>query len=186
MATYPLTPPRWRRGSGRLCGRGCRDRGSPEGRRLRRGRRAGRRAGDNRSSAEAASHRTATLDGAPATSSSVSGRIGSVDIDFLSGPRKTGTFNAPSAEQMAREGAVWLEPPRSLVQRVNASSTSSCRQRLENTLPVMPGAAALRARPGANDGHGDERAHDAGRNVDACPASYAAAASFSLPCAYGF
>ncbi len=30
-----------------------------------------------------------------------SGRIGSVDIDFLSGPEKTGTFNAPSAEQMA-------------------------------------------------------------------------------------
>jgi sulfide:quinone oxidoreductase len=31
------------------------------------------------------------------------GRIGSVDIDFLSGPTKTGTFNAPSAEQMARK-----------------------------------------------------------------------------------
>jgi sulfide:quinone oxidoreductase len=29
------------------------------------------------------------------------GRIGSVDIDFLSGPTKTGTFNVPSAEQMA-------------------------------------------------------------------------------------
>jgi sulfide:quinone oxidoreductase len=29
------------------------------------------------------------------------GRIGSVDIDFLSGPTKTGTFNPPSAEQMA-------------------------------------------------------------------------------------
>jgi sulfide:quinone oxidoreductase len=29
------------------------------------------------------------------------GRIGSVDIDFLSGPDKTGTFNPPSAEQMA-------------------------------------------------------------------------------------
>jgi sulfide:quinone oxidoreductase len=29
------------------------------------------------------------------------GRIGSVDIDFLSSPEKTGTFNAPSAEQMA-------------------------------------------------------------------------------------
>ncbi len=29
------------------------------------------------------------------------GRIGSVDIDFLSGGEKTGTFNAPSAEQMA-------------------------------------------------------------------------------------
>jgi sulfide:quinone oxidoreductase len=29
------------------------------------------------------------------------GRIGSVDIDFLSGPEKTGTFNPPSPEQMA-------------------------------------------------------------------------------------
>jgi sulfide:quinone oxidoreductase len=31
------------------------------------------------------------------------GRIGSVDIDFLSGPRKTGTFNPPSAEQMVQK-----------------------------------------------------------------------------------
>jgi sulfide:quinone oxidoreductase len=31
------------------------------------------------------------------------GRIGSVDIDFLSGPSKTGTFNAPSADQMAQK-----------------------------------------------------------------------------------
>jgi sulfide:quinone oxidoreductase len=29
------------------------------------------------------------------------GRIGSVDIDFLSGPERTGHFNPPSAEQMA-------------------------------------------------------------------------------------
>jgi sulfide:quinone oxidoreductase len=29
------------------------------------------------------------------------GRIGSVEIDFLSGPEKTGKFNPPSAEQMA-------------------------------------------------------------------------------------
>jgi sulfide:quinone oxidoreductase len=31
------------------------------------------------------------------------GRIGSVDIDFLSGPQKTGTFNAPSAALMAEK-----------------------------------------------------------------------------------
>jgi sulfide:quinone oxidoreductase len=31
------------------------------------------------------------------------GRIGSVDIDFLSGPTQTGTFNAPSAEQMTEK-----------------------------------------------------------------------------------
>lgn len=33
------------------------------------------------------------------------GRIGSVDIDFLSGPERTGTFNAPSVEQMASKQA---------------------------------------------------------------------------------
>jgi sulfide:quinone oxidoreductase len=33
------------------------------------------------------------------------GRIGSVDIDFLSGPERTGTFNAPSQEQMALKQA---------------------------------------------------------------------------------
>ena len=31
------------------------------------------------------------------------GRIGSVDIDFLSGPERTGTFNAPSTEQRSRK-----------------------------------------------------------------------------------
>jgi sulfide:quinone oxidoreductase len=31
------------------------------------------------------------------------GRVGSVDIDFLSGPSRTGTFNAPSAELVARK-----------------------------------------------------------------------------------
>ena len=31
------------------------------------------------------------------------GRIGSVDIDFLSGPERTGTFNPPSAELMAKK-----------------------------------------------------------------------------------
>jgi sulfide:quinone oxidoreductase len=31
------------------------------------------------------------------------GRVGSVDIDFLSGPSRTGTFNAPSAELVAEK-----------------------------------------------------------------------------------
>jgi sulfide:quinone oxidoreductase len=31
------------------------------------------------------------------------GRVGSVDIDFLSGPERTGTFNAPSPELMAQK-----------------------------------------------------------------------------------
>jgi sulfide:quinone oxidoreductase len=32
-----------------------------------------------------------------------SGRVGSVDIDFLSGPSRTGSFNAPSAERVAEK-----------------------------------------------------------------------------------
>ena len=32
-----------------------------------------------------------------------SGRVGSVDIDFLSGPSRTGTFNAPSADRVAEK-----------------------------------------------------------------------------------
>ncbi len=32
-----------------------------------------------------------------------SGRVGSVDIDFLSGPERTGTFNAPSADRVAEK-----------------------------------------------------------------------------------
>lgn len=31
------------------------------------------------------------------------GRVGSVDIDFLSGPSRTGSFNAPSTEQVTRK-----------------------------------------------------------------------------------
>jgi sulfide:quinone oxidoreductase len=31
------------------------------------------------------------------------GRVGSVDIDFLSGPERTGTFNAPSADRVAEK-----------------------------------------------------------------------------------
>jgi sulfide:quinone oxidoreductase len=33
------------------------------------------------------------------------GRVGSVDIDFLSGPERTGTFNAPSADRVAEKEA---------------------------------------------------------------------------------
>ena len=45
----------------------------------------------------------ATSGRAPATSSSARGRVASVDIDFLSGPTKTGHFNPPSAELMAEK-----------------------------------------------------------------------------------
>jgi sulfide:quinone oxidoreductase len=46
-----------------------------------------------------------------------SGQVGSVDIDFLSGPSRTGSFNAPSAERVAekeqfgsRRRARWFGP----------------------------------------------------------------------------
>ena len=47
--------------------------------------------------------RALTSDGARATSSSARGRVGSVDIDFLSGPTRTGSFNAPSAAMVAEK-----------------------------------------------------------------------------------
>jgi sulfide:quinone oxidoreductase len=46
------------------------------------------------------------------------GRVGRVDIDFLSGPVKTGTFNAPSSALVAEKdefgasrGARWFGAP---------------------------------------------------------------------------
>ena len=43
------------------------------------------------------------------------GRVGRVDIDFLSGPEKTGTFQPPSDGARRGEGALRLEPPRAVV-----------------------------------------------------------------------
>ena len=43
------------------------------------------------------------------------GRVGRVDVDFLSGPKPTGTFQAPSVGARRREGALRLQPPRPLV-----------------------------------------------------------------------
>ena len=87
---------------GRLRGRRRRHRRGAEGGRLRRGRRADRRPAPDRRGSRAARRRPATSARAPVTSSSASGRIGSVDIDFLSGPEPTGTFNPPSAERWRR------------------------------------------------------------------------------------
>jgi hypothetical protein len=47
------------------------------------------------------------------------GRIGSVDIDFLSGPTKTGTFNTLDRSD-GREGTARLKSPGSLVRRMSA------------------------------------------------------------------
>ena len=56
----------------------------------------------SRGSGEARS-RTRTTDEARATSSSARGRVGRVDVDFLSGPTPTGTFREPSPEVRAEK-----------------------------------------------------------------------------------
>ena len=43
------------------------------------------------------------------------GRVGRVDVDFLSGPKPTGTFQRAVRRPRRREGALRLEPPRPLV-----------------------------------------------------------------------
>ena len=43
------------------------------------------------------------------------GRVGRVDVDFLSGPKPTGTFQEPSSALVAEKRALRLEPPRPLV-----------------------------------------------------------------------
>ena len=44
------------------------------------------------------------------------GRVGRVDVDFLSGPKPTGTFQEPSLDARRREAALRREPPGALVQ----------------------------------------------------------------------
>ena len=67
---------------------------------------------------------------APATSSSAHGRVGRVDVDFLSGPKPTGTFDGAVARARRREGGLRLEPPRALVR---ALTTAAQRTRSEGT-----------------------------------------------------
>ena len=47
--------------------------------------------------------RPRTTGAAPATSSSARGRVGRVDVDFLSGPKPTGTFQEPSVDLAAEK-----------------------------------------------------------------------------------
>ena len=56
------------------------------------------------------------------------GLVGRVDIDFLSGPNKTGELQAPSVEVRRREGRLRLQPPRPLVRQLPsyAAATSFC------------------------------------------------------------
>ena len=74
-----------------------------EGRRVRRGRRAHRRPGADRRAAAAASAPGRHLGRGTCYIEFGDGRVGSVDIDFLSGPTRTGTFNAPSAALVAEK-----------------------------------------------------------------------------------
>ena len=89
--------------------------GHAESRRVRRGRGAGRRA-----TLIVAKLRGTTPSAPHAGTGSCyiefgAGRIARVDVDFLSGPSPTGTFQEPSGGAARREGAVRLEPPRPLV-----------------------------------------------------------------------
>jgi hypothetical protein len=85
------------------------------------------------------------------------GRIGSVDIDFLSGPEKTGTFNVPSAEQMAlkeRFGSSrrlrWFgsrpEPvPRASSSTINYPAKTGCTGQLSKQAPAWQRIRELHA-----------------------------------------
>ena len=57
----------------------------------------------DRRAARAAAPAPATRAGAPATSSSAAAAVGRVDVDFLSGPKPTGTYHAPSRELVAEK-----------------------------------------------------------------------------------
>ena len=46
------------------------------------------------------------------------GRVGRVDVDFLSGPKPTGTFHEPSERPRHREAPLRLEPSRALVRLI--------------------------------------------------------------------
>ena len=78
-------------------------RGHGEGGRLRR--RRGARCGGRRSSRSSAEdrHRRPTRDMAPATWSSATARSDGFDVDFLSGPKPMGTFQAPSEALVAEK-----------------------------------------------------------------------------------
>ena len=81
------------------------------------------------------------------------GRVGSVDIDFLSGPSRTGTFNAPSAAQVAREGALRLQPPRPLVRFLSgATGVGRVLSRVSRARGRGPGPGSARRSRGRRSG----------------------------------
>ena len=59
------------------------------------------------------------------------GRIGRVDVDFLSGPKPTGTFHAPSLDARRREAALRREPPRPLVRPLREAQPFRARPDVE-------------------------------------------------------
>ena len=97
--------------------------GRAEGRRVRRGSGAGGGAGADRPRARAASP-PPPYDGRGSCYIEFGGgRVGRVDVDFLSGPKPTGTFQEPS-DAMARNKAPFrLQPPRALVRNLTLTAT---------------------------------------------------------------
>jgi hypothetical protein len=43
------------------------------------------------------------------------GKLGRVDVDFLSGPAPTGSFEGPSAALANDKQVLWIQPPEALV-----------------------------------------------------------------------
>ena len=89
--------------SRRLRGRRRRHRRGAEGRGLRRGRRAGARRVADRPACAAASSRRGYEGQGSCYIEFGGGRVGRVDVDFLSGPKPTGTYQAPSGELVAEK-----------------------------------------------------------------------------------
>ena len=88
---------------GRVRGRRRRDRRRAEGGRVRRGRGARRRRVADRATCAAASSRRAYDGRGSCYIEFGAGRVGRVDVDFLSGPKPTGTFQEPSAALVAEK-----------------------------------------------------------------------------------
>ncbi len=77
--------------------------GRAEGRRVRRGRRQGRGRRDHRGACGARAIPTATPGSGSCYIEFGAGRVGRVDVDFLGGPKPTGTYRAPSEALVAEK-----------------------------------------------------------------------------------
>ena len=110
----------------RLRGRRRRHGGRAEGRRVRRGRGAGRRRGADRAIRSGGEHRRLRGPGSCYIEFGA-GRIGRVDVDFLSGPEADRHLPRARPASSRREAGLRLQPPRALVRplaRLAAGSAS--------------------------------------------------------------